>query len=610
MTFRSLLLAGAVVPLALSAPSFAADPLPGNGFVLAQADCPEGADCPPAEELTREERREQRRQERREQRRQERMEERQQEDASEAEEPPAEQQATPEPESAPEQQAAPQQQEAAPEQQATPEITEEERQQRRERRLQRQEERAQQAEEQEQAPEQQATPEADQAPELTREERLERRERRRALREQRQQEEQATPDAGETPREDAAEQAGDPQERAVDRARRRAEELRQREQSGGQPADQAGAGEPEGESTVERQLEAQGDDRQAERIRELRERLREERRQARRENRGDLRDDVEERQEDQEERQEDRAEQREDRQERQEDRAERRDDRDEGRIVERRGDRVIIDLGGRVIVRPEFPDERVLYGARDVDVEYFPDGRSRTIVYRENGAEIITVRDRYDNIIRRVRRTSDGREIVLIDNRYPETGVPVIYQPIQLPPLVVNVPRQEYIVDYGQASPQQIEEVLLAPPVETVERAYTLDEVTQNERVRDIMSRIDLDTITFDFGSATIGYDQMLALEELGFAMEDVLFENPDEVYLIEGHTDAVGSDYDNLILSDQRAEAVAVALSQNFDIPPENLVTEGYGEQYLKVPTEAPERQNRRVTVRRITPLLTAEGQ
>ena len=138
-----------------------------------------------------------------------------------------------------------------------------------------------------------------------------------------------------------------------------------------------------------------------------------------------------------------------------------------------------------------------------------------------------------------------------------------------------------------------------------IERPYTLDEVLQNEEVRAYLPRIDLDTITFEFGSSTIGTDQMQSLGGLGQAMEQVSAENPDEVYLIEGHTDAVGSDDDNLILSDERAEAVAVALSQNFDIPPENLVTEGYGEQYLKVPTEGPERRNRRVTVRRITPLL-----
>ena len=59
---------------------------------------------------------------------------------------------------------------------------------------------------------------------------------------------------------------------------------------------------------------------------------------------------------------------------------------------------------------------------------------------------------------------------------------------------------------------------------------------------------------------------------------------------MIEGHTDAVGNDVDNLSLSDRRAEAVAVALTEQFQVPAENLVTQGYGEQYLKVPTPGPE--------------------
>ena len=39
--------------------------------------------------------------------------------------------------------------------------------------------------------------------------------------------------------------------------------------------------------------------------------------------------------------------------------------------------------------------------------------------------------------------------------------------------------------------------------------------------------------------------------------------------------------------------------------MPAENLTSQGYGEQYLKVPTDGPERRNRRVTIRNITPLL-----
>lgn len=85
--------------------------------------------------------------------------------------------------------------------------------------------------------------------------------------------------------------------------------------------------------------------------------------------------------------------------------------------------------------------------------------------------------------------------------------------------------------------------------------------------------------------------------------MQRLLKENPGKTFLIEGHTDAVGAEVANLALSDQRAEAVATALTNVFDIAPENMETQGYGEQYLKVETQEPE--NRRVAIRRITPLV-----
>ena len=75
---------------------------------------------------------------------------------------------------------------------------------------------------------------------------------------------------------------------------------------------------------------------------------------------------------------------------------------------------------------------------------------------------------------------------------------------------------------------------------------------------------------------------------------------------MIEGYTDAVGSDVDNLSLSDRRAQSVAEVLTDDFGVPPENLVTQGYGKEYLKIPTDGPERANRRVAIRRITPLLS----
>src|SRR5262249_40338458 len=77
------------------------------------------------------------------------------------------------------------------------------------------------------------------------------------------------------------------------------------------------------------------------------------------------------------------------------------------------------------------------------------------------------------------------------------------------------------------------------------------------------------------------------------------------EVFWIEGHTDAVGNDTDNLSLSDRRAESAATLLTQQFGVPAENLTSQGYGAQFLKEQTPGPSRINRRVTVRRITPLL-----
>ena len=123
------------------------------------------------------------------------------------------------------------------------------------------------------------------------------------------------------------------------------------------------------------------------------------------------------------------------------------------------------------------------------------------------------------------------------------------------------------------------------------------------------MPRVDLSSVNFDTGSAQITRGEVDKLSELAQSMGALISDDPSETFLIEGHTDAVGSDNSNLALSDRRAESVASALTEFYEIPAENLVTQGYGEQYLKVNTEGAERQNRRVTVRRITPLVQPVG-
>ena len=157
----------------------------------------------------------------------------------------------------------------------------------------------------------------------------------------------------------------------------------------------------------------------------------------------------------------------------------------------------------------------------------------------------------------------------------------------------------------GSRIPEAYYEFLERPPVERVERLYSVDEVKRSARIRDKTPRVELDTVTFEFGSASIAESEIPRLQGVADAMERLLKKNPAETFLIEGHTDAVGSDVANLALSDRRAEAVADALTNVFGIPPENLATQGYGERYLKIKTEEPERLNRRVAIRRITPLV-----
>jgi OOP family OmpA-OmpF porin len=178
---------------------------------------------------------------------------------------------------------------------------------------------------------------------------------------------------------------------------------------------------------------------------------------------------------------------------------------------------------------------------------------------------------------------------------------------MDLPPPVLRIPREHYILETKGASERAIYDVLIA--IERIDRRYTLDEVRYSPRLRERMPGVDIDTINFESGSWALTPDQVDRLVMIAEAAKQAIARNPAEIFLVEGHTDAIGSDDDNLSLSDRRAEAVAITLTERFGIPAETLTTQGYGEQYLKVPTQAPERQNRRVTLPRIRPLLAGQN-
>ena len=286
------------------------------------------------------------------------------------------------------------------------------------------------------------------------------------------------------------------------------------------------------------------------------------------------------------------------------------------RTIVRQGDRVVIQKDEAAQLQRVAPGAVFTRGKL---------GSNVGVVERPNNTQIVTETDRSGQLIRRFRRDGEGHETAIIDNRRRKkdhfgrdlaiglgvgagiiAGAAILNSVVDVPPPVVNVPREKYVVRYESADEDDVYEALSAPPMERMDRHYTLDQVRATPHLRDRMRRIDLDDINFETGSWDVDPSEYRKLERVAHAMKRVIARNPNEVFLIEGYTDAVGSDVDNLTLSDRRAESVSVVLSEQFDVPFENLTTQGYGEQYLKVEVDGPERANRRVAVRRITPLIS----
>ena len=157
----------------------------------------------------------------------------------------------------------------------------------------------------------------------------------------------------------------------------------------------------------------------------------------------------------------------------------------------------------------------------------------------------------------------------------------------------------------AEVEDEELADVLAAPPRRKVQRRYTVEEIERSPAARDAVARIEIDTVNFGFGEGFLREEEIDKLDRIARVLERILAKNPEEVFLLEGHTDAVGSAGSNLQLSRQRAAAVKEALTTYYVIPAENLKTVGLGERYLKIPTLEAEAENRRVSLARITPLV-----
>jgi OmpA-OmpF porin, OOP family len=132
----------------------------------------------------------------------------------------------------------------------------------------------------------------------------------------------------------------------------------------------------------------------------------------------------------------------------------------------------------------------------------------------------------------------------------------------------------------------------LRTSVATLESSFTADEARVVRQGDDIV--LSLLGIKFPSGRSTIDANSAALMKKVQQGL--ALF--PGASISVEGHTDANGSDSTNLILSQDRADAVRQYLVSNFGINPEKVSSVGYGEARPVATNETPagRTRNRRI--------------
>jgi outer membrane protein OmpA-like peptidoglycan-associated protein len=106
--------------------------------------------------------------------------------------------------------------------------------------------------------------------------------------------------------------------------------------------------------------------------------------------------------------------------------------------------------------------------------------------------------------------------------------------------------------------------------------------------------------VNFAYDSAELTSDARITLDRLGYALVDDRLKS--FMFMIEGHTDAKGSDDYNQKLSERRAEAVRQYLMAQFGIDAGRLTARGFGKARLFDPIRPEDGVNRRVQVLNLT--------
>jgi outer membrane protein OmpA-like peptidoglycan-associated protein len=258
------------------------------------------------------------------------------------------------------------------------------------------------------------------------------------------------------------------------------------------------------------------------------------------------------------------------------------------------------------------PNTVVLRDRRRPEEMTVPELRQRIRVYRDienandyarySAEERIYWRDqlRYDRDFLRRQLIEERRQRELNLERTREREIVIDVRPES------NFDYEEDVFA-AEADDEEIRDVLVKAPSVRPTRRYQVEEVANSPELRRSIPRVEVDTIRFGFGESIVREEEIDKLDKIGTVIEQILRRYPDEVFLIEGHTDAVGSDQFNIGLSRARADAVKQALVTYYNIPSQSVKTVGLGERFLKVPSLEAEAENRRVSIGRITAYVSS---
>jgi outer membrane protein OmpA-like peptidoglycan-associated protein len=135
----------------------------------------------------------------------------------------------------------------------------------------------------------------------------------------------------------------------------------------------------------------------------------------------------------------------------------------------------------------------------------------------------------------------------------------------------------------------------VVPKEEKREKLAELDAMVEAAQ----LPKLDF-AIYFEYDSADIATQSLPTLDQLGAALASPELQGMS--YLVNGHTDAKGSDAYNQSLSERRAETVAAYLARHHGIDPTKLKPLGYGESRLKDAADPEAAVNRRVEIVNLT--------